>query len=299
MGPDDIANTLAFPDEIDRFWGLRGYYGTLYHNAKATYVKYLGWFDGNPANLHVLPPVAAARKYVEYMGGAKAVLKRAAADYAKGEYRWVAEVASRVVFADPANRPARELEADALEQLGYQAESGPWRNFYLSGAKELRDGVQKVIANRDGNQDMIRALPNEMFLDFLGVRLNAGKAAGKRLVLNLVFPDTKETFVLTLGNAVLTHRANSQQKGADATLTARTGVLAALAAGKVTPQQAMASGALVVKGSEAALPELLALLDTFDPWFDLVTPRAGASGSAPVAFYSQLTLAALRGGTKA
>lgn len=277
-GPDDIANTLAFPEKINRYWGLRGYYGTLYHNAKATYVKYLGWFDGNPATLHTLPPVEGARKYVEYMGGAKAVLKRAKADYDKGEYRWVAEVTSRLVFADPTNRAARELEANALEQLGYQAESGPWRNFYLSGAKELRDGVQKVLANRDGNPDVIRALSNDMFLDYLGVRLNAAKADDKRLVLNLVFPDTKESFVLTLGNAVLTHRPGVQDKDAAATLTLRTGVFAALAAGKFTPAQAAASGALLVEGSQTALPELLALLDTFDPWFDLVTPRGSGLG---------------------
>lgn len=134
-GPDDIANMLAFPETIHRFWAVRGYYGTLYHNAKATYVKYLGWFNGNPAQLHPLSPVEAARKYVAYMGGAQAVLRLAKEDFAKGEYRWVAEVVSRVVFADPANAEARELEADALEQMGYQAESGPWRNFYLSGAR--------------------------------------------------------------------------------------------------------------------------------------------------------------------
>ncbi len=273
-GPDDIANTLQFPEKINKYWALRGYYGTLYHNAKATYVKYLGWFDGNPANLHVLPPVASAKKYVAYMGGAEAVLKRAAEDYARGEYRWVAEVASRVVFADPTNRAARELEADALEQMGYQAESGPWRNFYLSGAKELREGVQKIDVEREGNADMVRAMPNDLLLDYLGVRLNADKAGDAHLTLNLVFPDAKETFVLALENGVLTHAAEAAAKDADATLTLRGNVLAALAAGKITPEKAVAAGGLAVEGSPDALPRLLSLLDSFDPWFNLVTPRA-------------------------
>ena len=121
---------------------MRGYYGTLNHNVKATYVNYLGWFDGNPATLHTHPPEEAAKRYVEFMGGADAALDKARGAFELGDYRWVAEVVNHVVFADPDNQDARELQADALEQLGYQAESGPWRNFYLTAAQELRHGVR-------------------------------------------------------------------------------------------------------------------------------------------------------------
>ena len=129
---------------------MRGYYGSLNHNVKATYVNYLGWFDGNPANLHTLPPEDAAKRYVEFMGGAEATLDKARGAYELGDYRWVAEVVNHVVFADPDNEDARELQADALEQLGYQAESGPWRNFYLTAAKELRERRARAADTEHG-----------------------------------------------------------------------------------------------------------------------------------------------------
>ena len=128
---DEIAETLRLPASLQQEWSTRGYYGTLRHNAKAVYQKYLGWYDANPADLDPLPPVESARKTIDYMGGADAVIARARADFAKGEYRWVASAMNQIVFADPSNRTARELGADALEQLGFQAESGTWRNAYL------------------------------------------------------------------------------------------------------------------------------------------------------------------------
>ena len=135
FGPSEIAEQVEFPPELDRHWAMRGYYGTLNHNVKATYVNYLGWFDGNPATLHTLPPEEAAGRYVEFMGGADAALEKAQAAFERGEYRWVAEVVNHLVFADPENKDARSLQANALEQLGYQSESGPWRNFYLTGSQ--------------------------------------------------------------------------------------------------------------------------------------------------------------------
>ena len=140
---DEIAAKFKLPDSLANTWANRGYYGSVSHDVKATYVLYLGWFDGNPATLDELPPEEAAKKFVDYMGGADAILKKAKEDYNQGNYRWVAQVVSKIVFADPGNLEARNLEADALEQLGYQAESGPWRNFYLTGAQELRNGVVK------------------------------------------------------------------------------------------------------------------------------------------------------------
>ena len=153
----------------------RGYYGSVSHDVKATYVLYLGWFDGNPATLDELPPVDAAKKFVEYMGGADAILSKAKTDYDRGNYRWVAQVVSKVVFADPNNRAARNPEADALEQLGYQAESGPWRNFYLTGAQELRNGVVKGPTPNTASPDTVRAMTPEMFFDYLAVHINGQK----------------------------------------------------------------------------------------------------------------------------
>jgi alkyl sulfatase BDS1-like metallo-beta-lactamase superfamily hydrolase len=155
--PVEIAEMLDFPTELAQHWALRGYYGTLNHNVKATYVGYLGWFDGNPATLHVLPPEVGSKKYVEYMGGAEEVLRKAREAFDQGEYRWVAEVVNHVVFADSQNLSARSLQADALEQMGYQAESGPWRNFYLTGAKELREGVKPLPIPGSASPDIVKA----------------------------------------------------------------------------------------------------------------------------------------------
>ncbi|HQX63489.1 MAG TPA: alkyl sulfatase dimerization domain-containing protein, partial [Thermomicrobiales bacterium] len=167
----EIPEIIHLPAEIYRAWHNRGYYGSINHNVKAIYQRYLGFFDGNPATLHPLPPEAAGRKYVEFMGGADALLANARRAFDQGEYRWVAQVVNHLVFADPDNEAARDLQADALEQLGYQAESGPWRNFYLSAAKELRDGVIDIATPKSTNPDIVRATPLDMFFDLLAVRL--------------------------------------------------------------------------------------------------------------------------------
>ncbi len=220
--PAEIAENLHMPASLEQEWSARGYYGTLRHNAKAVYQKYLGWYDANPANLDPLPPVENARKTIEYMGGADAVIARARADFAKGEYRWVASAMNQVVFADPTNRTARELGADALEQLGFQAEAGTWRNAYLVGAMELRNGMPKVPGGNLADADtLMSALSNELFFDYLGVRLNATKAEGKTIVINWMFTDSKQQFVLNLENSALTYVKGKQASNADATIDTR------------------------------------------------------------------------------
>ena len=203
----EIAERLALPRSLARTWHVRGYYGTLSHNAKAVYQRYLGWYDANPANLNPLPPVARARKYVEYMGGAAAALARAREDFARGEYRFVAEAMSHLVFADPDNLAARALGADALEQLGYQAESATWRNAYLLGALELRQGRPNPAARAPVSPDIVRAMSLDLFFDYLAVRLDADRAEGKSLTVNWVLPDTGERYALTLEHGALTYRA--------------------------------------------------------------------------------------------
>jgi alkyl sulfatase BDS1-like metallo-beta-lactamase superfamily hydrolase len=176
--PSEIAETLKLPASLSSEWSERQFYGTVSHDSKAVYQRMLGWYDGNPANLNPLPPVQTGRKFVEYMGGSEAVLERARKDFARGEYRWVAQVTNQLVFADPNNQKARELEADALEQLGYQSESATWRNAYLEAALELRGKTLPARGGGTASPDVVQAMPLDDYFDYLGVRLNGPKAEG-------------------------------------------------------------------------------------------------------------------------
>ena len=271
--PGEIAETLRMPASLEQEWSARGYYGTLRHNAKAVYQKYLGWYDANPADLDPLPPAENARKTVEYMGGADAVIARARGDFAKGEYRWVASAMNQVVFADPANRAARELGADALEQLGFQAEAATWRNAYLVGAMELRNGVPKIPGNNTANADTLKALNNEMFFDFLGVRLNAAKAEGKTMVINWSFTDSNQRIALNLDNSALTYVAGKQAPNADATVTLARGTLDAVTLQRTTFPDAVKAGLVKIDGDPRKLDELMSMLDTFKVMFEVVEPK--------------------------
>lgn len=268
----EIAEILELPEPLAMEWFNRGYYGSLNHDVKSVYVKYLGWFDGNPANLHPLTPVEASKRYVEFMGGSDAILEKARAYYDKGEYRWVAQVVNHVVFADPKNKKARELQADTLEQLGYQSESGPWRNFYLSGAQELRKGLAKSASATTASPDSIRAMPLDLFFDYLGIRLNGPKAAKANMILNWDFTDTKERYTVILENSVLNHTANAQAKHADVTITLKRTTLNELILKETTVADKVASGELQVDGDAKKIGELFSYMDTFDFWFNIVTP---------------------------
>lgn len=268
----EIADSFELPDSLGHFWASRGYYGSIYHNVAATYVLYLGWFNGNPATLHELPPVEAASKYVEFMGGADSVLEQARQSYENGEYRWVAQVMNHVVFADPENQKARNLEADALEQLGYQAESGPWRNFYLTGAQELRNGVAELPTPNTASPDTVRAMSLDLFFDYLGVRLNAEKeAAGAEIALNFDFGEDGQ-YLVELQNGVLNHTMDVQADDADATITLTRDVLDSIVLGQTTLEDARAAGNIQIDGDADKLPQLVAMLDEFDFWFNIVTP---------------------------
>ena len=268
----EIGEMMELPQGLAQEWSARGYYGTVNHNVKSVYVKYLGWFDGNPAHLHPLPPVEASKRYVEFMGGAKAVMAKARKYFDHGEYRWVAEVMNHVVFADPQNTAAREFQAQALEQLGYQAESGPWRNFYLSGAQELRQGVAKEELGATGSPDSIKAMPLNLFFDYLGIRLNGPKAAGQTMVLNWHCPDTKEQYVLTLENGALNHTAQKQAQDADATVTLNRAALNEVILGQASLAAKIDSGEIKIEGKKEKLQELFSLMDKFNNRFNIVTP---------------------------
>lgn len=269
---DEIAEQFKLPDSLANTWANRGYYGSISHNIKATYVLYLGWFDGNPATLHELTPTESAKKYVEFMGGADEVLKKAKASYDKGEYRWVAQVVKHVVFADPNNKAARDLEADALEQMGYQAESGPWRNFYLTGAKELRSGVTQLPTPNTASPDTVRAMSLDMFFDYLAVRLNGPKSGSAKAVMNFDFGDTGGKYKVELENGVLNHTANAEAKDADTTIALSRDTLNNLILKQTTLDKAIAAGDVKVSGNSEKLKEVLGYLDNFEFWFNIVTP---------------------------
>jgi alkyl sulfatase BDS1-like metallo-beta-lactamase superfamily hydrolase len=271
----DIAEQLKLPASLGQDWATHGFYGDIKHNIKAIYQRYLGYYDANPAHLHALPPVAAARKAVEYMGGAEAALERARKDYARGEYRWVAQVASQIVFADPANQAARQLGADALEQQGYQVESATARNAFLQGAWELRNGVPKLPAISTAAPDVIRAIPLDLFFDYLGVRLNGDKAEGKTIVLNWQFSDTRQSFVLTLENSALTHLAAPPVANADATLTLTRATLDEISLQRTSFPAAIQSGQIAISGKREKFAELLGLLEPFTGMFPIVEPQPG------------------------
>ena len=220
-----------------------------------------------------LPPAGAARKYVEYMGGAEAVLAKARGDFEKGEYRWVAQAVNHVVLADPTNEAARWLLADAYEQLGYQAESVPWRNFYLTGAKELRHGVWKSPAAGGASSDTIRAMPLDVLFDYLAVRLNGARADGKTAVVNIDVTDTRERYMLVLGNSVLNYHKNRHDPKAGCTASLTRTDLNEIILGQAKLPRLVTDGKVKIVGDPEKLQELLSLLDTFEPWFDVVTPN--------------------------
>jgi alkyl sulfatase BDS1-like metallo-beta-lactamase superfamily hydrolase len=216
--PREIADTLEMPETLRTNFSNRGYYGTLKHNAKAVYQMYFGWYDGNPANLDPLPPEEAAKRYVKIMGGADTILTQAQESFDNGEYRWVAELLNHLVFAQPDNVAAKSLLAQTYDQMAYQAESGPWRDAYLTGALELRQGTPKVGISIANAKDLIRETPVDQFFSLMAVMLNGPKADGRVFSLNIEFTDLDETHILELENAVLHHRAGEAATDANATV---------------------------------------------------------------------------------
>lgn len=270
---DQIGERVILPNALQEYWSLRPYYGNANQNAKSVYEYYLGWFDGNPATLHPLPPVEAAKKYVEYMGGADAILKKAQDSFAKGEYRWVAEVLNHVVFADPNNQAAKDLEADALEQLGYQTETGPWRDFYLTGAQELRFGIVNKAKPSRKDASMLAAIPQEMLFDYMAIQLDAKKAENKNIVINWSFPDLNKEYVVTVQNSVLNYQEGMQDPDPSVSITMNCALLNQILLGQATFAGLVQAGEIKLQGDVQTLPQFFQLLDKFDFWFNVVTPN--------------------------
>jgi alkyl sulfatase BDS1-like metallo-beta-lactamase superfamily hydrolase len=268
---DELGSDTFVPKALATDAASRGYYGTLSHNLRAVYNFYLGYYDGNPATLHRLPPADAARRYVAAMGGEAAVLATGRKAFADGDYRWVAEMVNHVVFANPANAEARALQADALEQLGYQAESAPWRNAYLLGAQELRVGPKPSVLSSSG-PDTVRGMTNELLFDFIALRLDHTKTDGLKAAVQMRFTDVNETWALELSNSVLNNTKGRMLKNPDVTITlTRPAFLAMLLQGKKLPELVQA-GMVKVEGNPQAFGALVANIVVFDPSFNIVTP---------------------------
>lgn len=269
--PREIAEQLEMPASLDQSFANRGYYGTVKHNAKAVYQFYFGWFDGNPANLDPLPPEPAAKKYLAAMGGPDAVQALAQQAFDGGEYRWTAELLNHAVFANPDNDDAKQLLAKAYDQLAYQAESGPWRDEYLSAAFELRHGGPAQGVNMTDAIGLLAAIPLPRFFDSMAARLNGPKAEGSTLSVNFEFTDLGQARHLWLENAVMHHEALDGQQ-ADATLRLTHDVFLKIVTGTAGLKDTLLSDELDVDGSRIDLVRFFSLFDKPDGRFAIVTP---------------------------
>ncbi|MBV9421191.1 MAG: MBL fold metallo-hydrolase [Alphaproteobacteria bacterium] len=269
-GPE-IAEELKLPQVLAKQWFNRGYYGTMSHNSKAVYQRYMGWYDANPANLNPLPPEPAAKKYVVAMGGTHAVMKLAEEAAKDGDLRWAATLLNHVVFADEHNAHARKQLAAVYTQLGFESEAGTWRNIYLTGAQELRDGVVK-LPPASMSPDVLSATTTPMLLDFAAVRVNPEKAQAASFKINLVLSDRNESHLLTVGNGVLVHEQRISDPAAGLTVTMkRPNLLMTLLAG-IPVAPGVASGDIVMKGDASLYDALTGLIEPIVPNFPIVTP---------------------------
>ncbi|WP_436777657.1 alkyl/aryl-sulfatase [Yinghuangia sp. YIM S09857] len=261
----EIAELIEVPPALAAKWHTRGYYGSVSHNVKAVYQRYMGWFDGNPAHLWQHPPAAEAARYVDCMGGVDAVVDKAKRYAADGDLRFAATLLGHAVFAAPDHTAAKQALAKVFEKLGFGAECGTWRNFYLTGAMELRDGIRPIPTSIAGG--MAAGLSNEQVFDSLAIRVDGPKAWDTALTLDWEFTDTGDKHRMVLSNGALTHQRRTDRTTGtpDATVTLTRPALFALLAGKGTE-------GITATGDNGALGRLLALLDQPDPNFPIVTP---------------------------
>lgn len=269
---DEIHNELDVPDVLAHEWYNRGYHGSYSHNVRGVLNRYLGFFDMNPANLNKLSPTESAPKYIAAMGGVKNVMVMSQTAYDNGEYRWAAELLNNLIFAQPENAPARLLQANIFEQMGYQAESAGWRNTYLAGAFELRNGLPETINAVKVGSDLIVAMSSELIFDFLGVRLNSELAIGKTITINIVFPDKNEKFLLELKNAHLNNIQGIQSDSPDVSIVMNRSDLNLMLMKVKSFPELLDSGAIEFDGNINAFVSILKMLEEFPFWFNIVTP---------------------------
>jgi alkyl sulfatase BDS1-like metallo-beta-lactamase superfamily hydrolase len=260
---------IRLPEYLEKFWYTRQYYGTLSHNSKAVYQKYMGWYDANPVNLNPLEPTERAKKFVKYLGDTNRVLELAYQDFLAGDYQWVAEITNLLVFADPHNVAARYLCADALEQLGYQSESGAWRNAYLSAALELREGNLRDESKRsERNVDVAKIMTSEMILDYLGILIDGKATENVDIRFNLILTDTQERYFVHFYHGALLYYKDRTEENVNATLTCPKIALFTIIARAEEQQHLM----IKVDGDDNILKELSKGIVVLDPFFNIIEP---------------------------
>jgi alkyl sulfatase BDS1-like metallo-beta-lactamase superfamily hydrolase len=281
---NEIQNVYEVPKSLQQQWAVRSYHGDVQNNARAVINRFLGFYDGNPVNLIPLSPADSAPLYVEMMGGSDKILAKGRQLMDQGKYLLVTEILNKLVFAQPQNRPARFMLADAYEQLGYQAESTSVRNNFLQGAYELRNGLPGGTPQKTTGPDVVRAMSTEMWLDFLGISIDPKKAEGIGFTINLVTPDNGEKYLVELSNATLTNIKGQQAKNADLTITLNRADLNLVMMGASSFDDLIKAGKAKFDGDRKPFEQLRGLLVPFTPNFEILpgtAPKASAKGLAP------------------
>ena len=271
--PIELADKIHLPEVLDKQFYNRGYYGSVSHDVKAQYQLYFGWFDGNPANLNPHTPEESGKRFVEMMGGEATVIDKAQGYYDKGDYRWVAQCLNHVVFANPNNQAAKNLLADAYQQLGYQSESGPWRNFYLTGAKELRTPLKKLNMGSTATPDMIRGMDTQLYFEYLGMRFKGDENANLAYNFNINLTDTNEKLALIVSNgAVMPRMGKHVKKNITATINMTRSDLNKVSLGEAQFADLLKTKAIDIEGDAKAFPNFMSKIDQFEFWFNIVQP---------------------------
>ena len=268
----ELADQTAEAPVQGRDFSTRGYYGTLNHDMKATYQRYFGWWDGNPANFNPLPPEQSAPKYVALAGGADKLLAAGKAAVAAGDYRWAAELLNKLVFAEPGNKDARAALASAYDQMGYQAESGAWRNYYLAGAASLRGTAVESLSGNGQSRSFVSAIPTAVFFDALAARFDAAKGSAAKGTFQFVLPDSKETVAIVVGGGVEVPRYGVTDAAPTATITMNRATLDDVMLGQAQFPALLQSGAIKIDGDRMAFLSWFALHPPADPRFNVVVP---------------------------
>ncbi|MGD9306016.1 MAG: alkyl sulfatase dimerization domain-containing protein [Desulfobacterales bacterium] len=277
---NQVHNVYEVPKSLQQQWAARSYHGSVEHNSRAVINRYLGYWDGNPTTLIPLSPEDSAPLYVEMMGGASKIIARGRELYNQGKYRHAQEILNKLVYAEPQNQEAKDLLADVFEQIGYQQESPSVRNSFLAAALELRSGIPEGASPKTGGPDMIRAMTTELWLDFLGIRLDSKKTEGKQFKINLVTPDNKEKFVVELSNGTLTNIEGFQADDADLTITIDREDLEKTMMGGVSFDEQISAGKAKLEGNRQVYEDLKTLLVHFDLGFEIM-PGTGVKDLTP------------------
>jgi alkyl sulfatase BDS1-like metallo-beta-lactamase superfamily hydrolase len=267
---NQVHNVYTVPESLQQQWAVRSYHGSVEHNSRAVINRYLGYWDGNPTTLIPLSPADSAPLYVEMMGGSKPIIAKGRELYDQGKYRHAQEILNKLVYAEPQNQEAKDLLADVFEQIGYQQESPSVRNSFLAAALELRSGIPEGASPKTGGPDMIRAMTTELWLDFLGIRLDSQKAKGKEFTINLITPDNNEKFVVELSNATLTNIKGFQADDADLTVTINRADLEKTMMGAVSFDDQIKKGKAKLEGNREVYEQLKSTLVQFELGFEIM-----------------------------